>query len=38
MGYIYIFINIFPKKFQFAAYGQFVLVLFTFDTRYISKI
>ena len=24
MGYIYI--NIFPKKLQFAAYGQFVLV------------
>ena len=26
MGYIYIYINIFPKKLQFADYGQFVLV------------
>ena len=26
MGYIYIYINIFPKKLQFTAYGQFVLV------------
>ena len=26
MGYIYINIKIFPKKLQFAAYGQFVLV------------
>ena len=28
MGYIYIYINIIPKKLQFAAYGQFVLVCF----------
>ena len=27
MGYIYIYKNIFLKKLQFAAYGQFVLVL-----------
>ena len=27
MGYIYIYINIIAKKLQFAAYGQFVLVL-----------
>ena len=26
MEYIYIYINIFSKKLQFAAYGQFVLV------------
>ena len=30
MGYIYIYINIFPKKLQFAAYGQFVLVYYLF--------
>ena len=29
MGYIYI--NIFPEKLQFAAYGQFVLVSIRFD-------
>ena len=26
MVYIYIYINIFPNKLQFAAYGQYVLV------------
>ena len=28
MGYTYTYINIFPKKLQFAAYKQFVLVFF----------
>ena len=32
MGYIYI--NIIPKTFQFAAYGQFVLVLYQIKKSY----
>ena len=36
MGYIYIYINIFPKKMQFAAYGQFVLVFLKGQIRVIG--
>ena len=34
MGYIYIYINIIPKKLQFAAYRQFVLVRCCFADDY----
>ena len=33
MGYIYLYIDIFNKKLQFAAYGQFVLVFCGVEVR-----